>query len=76
MKLYDALLMPLRTSTSSLQCDPPPPPPRYAQTLHDGMPGFGPRRLRVMLLDEVAIPQSLDTLLSGILDLGETDPRK
>jgi hypothetical protein len=29
-----------------------------------------------MLLDEVAIPQSLDTLLSGILDLGETDPRK
>jgi hypothetical protein len=45
-----------------------------AQTLHDGMPGFGPRRLRVMLLNEAAVPQSLDARLSGILD--ETDLRR
>lgn len=44
------------------------------QTLHDGMPGFGPRRLRVMLLDEVVVPQSLDMRLSGVFD--EADRRR
>jgi len=37
-------------------------------TLHDGLPGFGPRRLCVILLDEAVLPQSLDTLVGGIFE--------
>ena len=29
-----------------------------ARVLHDGMPGFGPRRLRVALLGELPLPQA------------------
>eukprot|EP00966_Prymnesium_polylepis_P253497 5859288-Prymnesium_polylepis.1 len=41
-----------------------------ARVLHDGLPGYGTRSLKVALLGECATPQSLTTLWPGIFDMG------
>ena len=39
-----------------------------ARMLHDGLPGFGPRRLKVALLGGLRLPQSQHRLHEGIFD--------
>lgn len=41
------------------------------RTLHDGLPGFGLRRLRVILLGELKLPQSLHRLHCGVFAIDD-----
>ena len=46
-----------------------------ARVLHDGLPGYGRRSLKVALLGECATPQSLTTLWPGIFDMSNNRAR-